>query len=136
MPYVLKTCSRANVPCVLTCSRAKVPCVLMCSRANVPCVLTCSRANVPCVLTCSHANVCCVLTCSRASVSCVLTCHSVHPPFCWGVEPPTKFSKREGFTGPQLLEGGCWKRVGDFLQGRGRGGEGVAIFTHKKKIKI
>ena len=34
--------------------------------------------------------------------------HSVHPtPFCWGegVEPPTKFSKREDLTGTQLLEG-------------------------------
>ena len=37
--------------------------------------------------------------------------HSGHPPFfAGGVEPPTKFSKREGLTGPQLLELGCWKR--------------------------
>ena len=27
-----------------------------------------------------------------------------------GVKPPTKFSKRRGLTGPQLLEGRCWKR--------------------------
>ena len=24
-----------------------------------------------------------------------------------------------GLTGPQLLEGGCWKRGGDFFQGGG-----------------
>ena len=35
-----------------------------------------------------------------------------------GGEPPTKFSKmRRGLTGPQLLEGGCWERGGDFIQG-------------------
>ena len=35
-----------------------------------------------------------------------------------GVEPPTKFSKWEALTGPQLLEGGsCEKRWGDFFQG-------------------
>ena len=33
------------------------------------------------------------------------------PFFAGGVEPPTKFSKRGGLTGPQLLEGG------DFFQG-------------------
>ena len=52
---VLKTGSRANVPCVLTCSRTRESCVLTCSRAKVPCVLTCSRANVPCVVTCQRA---------------------------------------------------------------------------------
>ena len=38
----------------------------------------------------------------------------------WGVvEPPTKFSKKgEGLTGPQLLEVGCWERVGYFFQCR------------------
>ena len=34
-----------------------------------------------------------------------------------GVEPPTKFSKREGLTGTQLLEEGCWERGGNFFQG-------------------
>ena len=38
------------------------------------------------------------------------------------VEPPTK---RGGLTGPQLLEGSCWKRGGDFFQG------GLQ-FSHKK----
>ena len=74
VPCVLKTCSRANVPCVVTCSRGNVPCVLTCSRANIPCVLTCSRASVPCVLTYSLAYVPCVLTLSLKSVPCVLTC--------------------------------------------------------------
>ena len=36
-----------------------------------------------------------------------------------GVEPSTKFSKREGFTGPQFLEGGCWERGGWPLWGAG-----------------
>ena len=46
--------------------------------------------------------------------------HSVHPPpplSAVGVEPPTKFSKRGGLAGPQLLEGDCWERGGDFFQG-------------------
>ena len=47
--------------------------------------------------------------------------HSVHHPFLLGegVEPATKFSKKKrgGLTGPQLLEGSCWERRGDFFQG-------------------
>ena len=33
--------------------------------------------------------------------------HSVKPSFCWGVEPPTKFSERGGgsLTGSQFLVG-------------------------------
>ena len=56
--------------------------------------------------------------------------HSLHPhpptPFLLGgrVEPPTKFSKRGGLAGPQLLEGGCWEREGDFREG--------LQFSHKK----
>ena len=44
-----------------------------------------------------------------------------------GVEPPTKFSKRGGLTGPQLLEGGHWERGGGvtFFMGVG----GIAIFS-------
>ena len=63
-------------------------------------------------------------TCARVS-------HSVHGPLStggsgrWGggggVEPPTKFSKRGGLAGPQLLEGGCWERGGYFFQGGGGG---------------
>ena len=29
-----------------------------------------------------------------------------------GFEPPSKFSKRGSWTGPQLLEGSCWERGG------------------------
>ena len=55
-------------------------------------------------------------------------------PFCWeegggGFEPPTKFSKRGGLTETQLLEGGCWERVGDFFQG------GLQFSQKKKKLK-
>ena len=50
------------------------------------------------------------------------------PLFARGVEPPTEFSKRgEGFTGPQLSEGGCWERGGDFFQG--------GCNFHKNKLK-
>ena len=44
-----------------------------------------------------------------------------------GFEPPTKFPKGRGLTGPQFLEGGCWERGGDFFQG---GGE--LQLSHKK----
>ena len=62
-----------------------------------------------------------------------LLTHSVHPlPLSagGGVEPPTKFSKREGLTGPQLLEVGCWERGGDFFQGGGG-----CSFHIKNKLK-
>ena len=50
---------------------------------------------------------------------------SVHlPPFCRGgvgggerVDPSTTFSKMEGLTRPQLLEGGCWERGGGLFSG-------------------
>ena len=55
---------------------------------------------------------------------------STCPPFCWGwggggFEPPTKFSKRGGLTGPQLWEGVAGKEGITFFKG-------VAIFTKKK----
>ena len=40
-----------------------------------------------------------------------------------GVEPPTNFQKIEDSTGPQFLEGGCWKRGGNFFQW------GIVTFT-------
>ena len=43
-----------------------------------------------------------------------------------GVEPPPKFSKKEGLKGLQLLEGGCWKRE--------EGGGWGAIFNLKSEI--
>ena len=57
--------------------------------------------------------------------------HSVHPPFCRKVEPPTKFSKKEGgggLTGPRLLEGFAGKEGVMF--------SGGLQFSHKKQIKI
>ena len=60
--------------------------------------------------------------------------HSVHPHplFCWEVEPPTKFSKREGgLTGPQLCEGVDGKEGRNFFQG------GLQFYEEKKtKSKI
>ena len=42
----------------------------------------------------------------------------VHPPFCRGVEPLTKFSKKGGalLAGSLFLEGDCWERGGDFFE--------------------
>ena len=45
------------------------------------------------------------------------------------VEPPTKFSKSGGLTGPQLLEVNCWERGGDFFRGEG------CNFHIKNKLK-
>ena len=63
--------------------------------------------------------------------------HSVHlhpsatppPPLCRGVESPTKFSEREGLTGPPLLEGVAGKEGNDFF----KGGAGCNFYI---KIKI
>ena len=58
----------------------------------------------------------------------------MHHPFLLGggVEPPTKFSKKKGggLTGPQLLEGGCWERGGEFFSGVG------VQLSHKLKFEI
>ena len=48
--------------------------------------------------------------------------HSVHPPFCSGVgvgglSLQPNIQKGRGLTGPQVLEGGCWERGGDFFHG-------------------
>ena len=48
-----------------------------------------------------------------------------------GAEPPTKFSKRGGLIGPQLLQGFAAKEGGDFLGGEGRGGCCNFQFSHK-----
>ena len=34
-----------------------------------------------------------------------------------GIEPPIKFSKGGGLTGPQLIKWGCWERGGAFFMG-------------------
>ena len=39
------------------------------------------------------------------------------PLFCWGVEPPTKFSKRWDSTGSRFLEEVAGNEVGDLFQG-------------------
>ena len=62
-----------------------------------------------------------------------VTLHSVHPrPLlsvkCRGIEPPTKFLKRVGLTGPQLLQWGCWERNGDIFRR-------LAIFKKIKKLR-
>ena len=57
-----------------------------------------------------------------------------------GVEPPTKFSKSGGLTGPQPLEMICWERGSDFFQGEGcnfyiRNKSKSKIFNVKKVYK-
>ena len=59
-----------------------------------------------------------------------------------GAKPSTKFSKRGGLKGPQLLEGVCWKSGGEGGQGETffRGGCNFCetkpeIFNHKKVYK-
>ena len=74
VPCVLKTCSHADVLCVLMCSHASAPYTRTCSLANVPCALAWSLSNVPCVLTCSRGNVSFVLACQDALCPYVLTC--------------------------------------------------------------
>ena len=53
--------------------------------------------------------------------------HSMHPPFLQGggagLSLQTNF-KKEGLTGPQLLQEGCWERGGDFFQ---EGGGAIVI---------
>ena len=56
--------------------------------------------------------------------------HSVHPPLPRGVPPPTRFSKKEGLAGPQLLEGGCWEKGDNFFQEGGG-----CNFRIKKELK-
>ena len=51
---------------------------------------------------------------------------SCAPPFGWGVESPTKFSKKGGLTGSQFLEGGCWKKGVSFFR-RGEGSQFLHI---------
>ena len=66
VPYVLKTCSRANVSCVLTYSHTSVPCVFF--------VLTCLVYFSTYVLTCQRVLCAYVLTCQRALPAYVPTC--------------------------------------------------------------
>ena len=52
VPCVLKTCPRANVPCVLTCSRALRTYVLTCQRGLRAHVTTCLARLLAHVTTC------------------------------------------------------------------------------------
>ena len=65
----------------------------------------------------------------------LLNNHSVHRTLSSGEAGGWKsnqiFEKEGGLTGPQLLEGVCWKRGGDLF---GRGGGGLQ-FSHKNKLK-
>ena len=82
--------------------------------------LTVSKADFDCTITLSH--------CFALFPVLPIWFHSMHPPlfFLLGrVEPPTKFSKRGGLTGPQFLEGGCWERGEWLFSGR-------LQFSHKK----
>ena len=55
--------------------------------------------------------------------------NSVYPPFSAGeFELPTKFSKRVGLTGPQLLEGVAGKEGVTLIRW-------VLQFSHKNKLK-
>ena len=76
VPFVLKTCSHDNMPCVLTCPPAMRAYVLTYQRALRAYMLTCQRvlrAHVPTRLAYLRACVSSVLTCLCANVSCVLT---------------------------------------------------------------
>ena len=57
----------------------------------------------------------------------VIYSHSVHPPplFAGGLSLLPNFQKG-GLTGFQFLEGGCWKRGGDFFEQREGG---ITVFT-------
>ena len=45
--------------------------------------------------------------------------HGGHPPFHQGGLSLQPSCQKGGFTGPQLLDGGCWERGGDFFRGGG-----------------
>ena len=68
--------------------------------------------------------------CSKPSLISKRNIHSVYLSFLLaeGVEPPTEFSQRGGFTGSQFLEKCCWESRSDLLQG-------VVVLTQKNKLK-
>ena len=74
MPWVLKTCLRASIPCVLTCSRDLRAYVLACLRALRTYVLTCQRVFRAYMLTFQRALHAYVLTCQRVLGAYILTC--------------------------------------------------------------
>ena len=74
MPRVLKTCSCANVSCVLTYSRANIPCVFTCQRVLRADVITCQHVLHAYMLTC--------LACWRAHMPTCLACLRAHMSTC------------------------------------------------------
>ena len=55
----------------------------------------------------------------------VIYLHSVHPLSPEGLRLLPNFQKG-GLTGSEFLEGGCWKRGGDFFE---QGEGGIAVVT-------
>ena len=60
-----------------------------------------------------------------------IVCTPLLPISAGGVDPPTKFSKKGGLIGPQLLEESCRERGMTFFRGGGRG----CNFYIKNKLK-
>ena len=87
-----KTCSRANVRCVLTyqgafcahlatclaCLRAQLPTCFVCLHAHLPAWLACSCGIALCVLSSSRVNMLCVLMYSRVNVDSELASSSTN----------------------------------------------------------
>ena len=85
VPCVLKTCSRANVPCVVTCPaclRAHVLTSLAYLRAHVPACLVCLRTHLPTSLACLRSHLKACLTCLRAHVPKCFACLRAHVKTC------------------------------------------------------
>ena len=90
VPCVLKTCSRANVSCVLTwslatcraCLRTHVPTYLACSRAIQPTCSACLYAHASTYLARLRAHVPMCFACLRAHVRLCLVCLRAHVPKC------------------------------------------------------
>ena len=89
--------------------------------------------------TCEEANR--QITECQAATFKILILHSVHPLFCWWVEPPTKLSRTGGrgggaavLTASQYLEGGFWVKGVWAFSGRGRG-VCACSFYRKNKLK-
>ena len=77
VPCVLKTCSRANVSCVLTWSLATCR---ACLRTHVPTYLACLRAIQPTCSACLCAHALTYLACLHAIVPTCPACLCVHLP--------------------------------------------------------
>ena len=72
VPCVVKTCSSANVLCVLTC--------LLCLRAHVPTFLACLRVKVFCMLLLAHVPSCSEFLALYGLRDDVVNCQHALPP--------------------------------------------------------